>query len=166
MCILRFYRWCSWIFRSYGIRRRLWAFEDETTRLYQNAVNRLPISAMSYPRRTGTSNGALFGESLWFKVVDGQWIHNGHCYSEQYCRRGHRDSRIILFWMFCWPCIVIYQYSRSNKMHFLFSVCYELTASAGFERYLLIIRRRFIHSWYILCILCRLAASGVPLQPW
>jgi hypothetical protein len=31
--------------------------------------------------------------------------------------------------MFCWPCIVIYQYSRTNRMHSLYSVYYELTGS-------------------------------------
>jgi hypothetical protein len=53
------------------------------------------------------------------------------------------------------------QPSRINKMHFLFSVYYELTASTCFEHYLLIISRQCIYSsLYILCILCRLAATS------
>jgi hypothetical protein len=72
--------------------------------------------------------------------------------------------------MFCLPCIVIYQYSRTNKTHLLYSVYYELTAPACCEHYLLIFRRRCINnSWYTACVLCRLAATRVgvpfPLQP-
>jgi hypothetical protein len=48
--------------------------------------------------------------------------------------------------MFCWPCIIIYQYSKTNKMHFLYSVYYELTASTCFEHYLLIFRRCCINN--------------------
>jgi hypothetical protein len=56
--------------------------------------------------------------------------------------------------MFCWPCIIIYQYSRTNKMHFLCSVYYELTASTCFEHYLLTFRRRCINNnWCIACLL-------------
>jgi hypothetical protein len=34
--------------------------------------------------------------------------------------------------MFCWSCIVVYQYSKTNDMHFLYSIYYELTASTCF----------------------------------
>jgi hypothetical protein len=70
--------------------------------------------------------------------------------------------------MFCWPCIGIYKYSRIYKMHCLYSVYCELTASTCFEHYLLIFRRRCINNnWYTACILCRLAATrvGLELQP-
>jgi hypothetical protein len=62
--------------------------------------------------------------------------------------------------MFCWPCIVVYQYSKTNEMQFLYSVYYELTASTYFEHYLLIFRRRCTsNSWYFACVLCRLAVT-------
>jgi hypothetical protein len=69
--------------------------------------------------------------------------------------------------MSCWPCIVTYQYSRANKMYFLFSVYYELTASTCFVHNFLIIRRHCINNnWYLACVLCRLASTrvGVELQ--
>jgi hypothetical protein len=73
------------------------------------------------------------------------------------------SQAILLIWnlhMFCWPFIVRIQYSRTNKMHLLFSVYYQLTACTRFEHYLLIIRGHCIHNnLYILCILCQLAAS-------
>jgi hypothetical protein len=40
--------------------------------------------------------------------------------------------------MFCWTCIVVYQYSKTNHMNLLNSVYFELTASTCFEHYLLI----------------------------
>jgi hypothetical protein len=75
------------------------------------------------------------------------------------------------YFMFCWMCNIMYQCSRTNKMQFLFSVKYKLTATTCFQHYLLIIRRRLMYnSWYIACVLCWLAATrvGVPLhfQPW
>jgi hypothetical protein len=64
--------------------------------------------------------------------------------------------------MFCWPCIIVYQYSRTNKMHFLYSIYYELTASTRFEHYLLTFRRFCINNSYIACVLCRLANTNNP----
>jgi hypothetical protein len=64
-------------------------------------------------------------------------------------------------WMRVLPTtLVIYQYSRTNKMHFLYSICYELTASTCVEHYLLISRRRCINNWSVGWLL------PVPLQPW
>jgi hypothetical protein len=51
------------------------------------------------------------------------------------------------------------QYNRANKMQCSLSVYYELKASACFQQYLLIIRRHGIYNWYIVCVLCRAAAS-------
>jgi hypothetical protein len=60
--------------------------------------------------------------------------------------------------MFCWLCIVVYQYSKTNEMQFLYSIYYELTASTCFEHYLLTFRRCCTNNnWYIACVLCRLA---------
>jgi hypothetical protein len=54
----------------------------------------------------------------------------------------------------------MYQYSKTKKMHFLYSFYYELTASTCFEHYLLIFRRRCRNNnWYIACVLCGLAAT-------
>jgi hypothetical protein len=48
------------------------------------------------------------------------------------------------------PCTVIQQYSRTNKMRFLYSVYCELTVSICFEHYFLIFRRSCINKyWYI-----------------
>jgi hypothetical protein len=53
------------------------------------------------------------------------------------------------------------QYSRTNKMHILYSVYYELTASTCFKHYLLIFRRCYTNdTWYIACVLCLLAATA------
>jgi hypothetical protein len=50
-------------------------------------------------------------------------------------------------------------------MHFLLSVYYELTASTCFKYYVLIIRRHCIYNnLYILCAVCRLAASRVGVE--
>jgi hypothetical protein len=50
------------------------------------------------------------------------------------------------------------QYSWTNKMHFMYSVYYELTASTCFKHYLLIIRRRCIINCYI-AFVCLVAAK-------
>jgi hypothetical protein len=34
--------------------------------------------------------------------------------------------------MFSWPCIISYQYSKTNEIHFLYSIYYELTTSTCF----------------------------------
>jgi hypothetical protein len=38
------------------------------------------------------------------------------------------------------------QYSKTNKMHFMYSIYYELAASTCFEHYLLIFRRCWTHN--------------------
>jgi hypothetical protein len=53
-------------------------------------------------------------------------------------------------------------------MHCLLSVYCDLQLLHVSGTYLLIIKRHCIYNyWYVLCVLCRLAASrvGVPLQP-
>jgi hypothetical protein len=83
---------------------------------------------------------------------------NGHGVDSTVLTYRHCPSNLII----CWSCIVIYQYSRTNEMHFLYSVYYELTASTRFEHYLLILRRSGINNnWYIACVLCLLAATTV-----
>jgi uncharacterized membrane protein len=67
--------------------------------------------------------------------------------------------------MFCRPCIVVYQYSKTNEMHFLYSIYCELTASTCFQHYLLIFRRRYTNNnWYIACVLCLLAATRIGVE--
>jgi hypothetical protein len=62
--------------------------------------------------------------------------------------------------MFYWPCIVVYQYSKTNVMHFLFNLL-RIKGLLCFEHYLLIFRRRCANStWHIACVLCLLAAPG------
>jgi hypothetical protein len=56
----------------------------------------------------------------------------------------------IFILMFCWRCIVVYKYSKTNEIHFVYSVNYELTASTCFKHYLLIFRMCLTNgSWYI-----------------
>jgi hypothetical protein len=73
-----------------------------------------------------------------------------------------------IYWlhlMFCWPCIAVYQYSKTNKMHFLYSVYYELMASTCFQHHLLIFRRCCTNnSWYVACVLCLLAATRIEVE--
>jgi hypothetical protein len=48
--------------------------------------------------------------------------------------------------MFCWPCIIVYQYSETNVIKFSFNLC---RASTCFEHYLLILRRRYTsNTWH------------------
>jgi hypothetical protein len=55
----------------------------------------------------------------------------------------------LLMLIYCWPCIVVHQYSKTNYMHLLYSIYYELTASTCFVDYLLIFRRRCRNNtWY------------------
>jgi hypothetical protein len=73
--------------------------------------------------------------------------------------------------MFCWPCIVIYQYSRTNKMHFLFSVYCKLTASTWFK-HLFAHHQEALHVQWLVYFVCIMSAdcyhswsgTAVPLQ--
>jgi hypothetical protein len=59
----------------------------------------------------------------------------------------------------------IYQYSKTNKMPFMYSVYYELTASTCFEHYLLILRRQCTkNNWYSVRMLCLLAATRIGVE--
>jgi hypothetical protein len=52
------------------------------------------------------------------------------------------------------------QYSKTNVMHFLFNLL-RIKGLYMLEHYLLILRRYYINgTWYIVCVLCQLAA------PW
>jgi hypothetical protein len=46
----------------------------------------------------------------------------------------------------------LYQYRRTNKMQFLYSVYNELTASTCFDHYLILFRRHCINKIDILCV--------------
>jgi hypothetical protein len=65
----------------------------------------------------------------------------------------------------------INQYSKTNVMHFLYSIRYEFMTSKCFEHYLFIFRKCCTNgTWYIVCVLCLLAATrvgveSIPLQP-
>jgi hypothetical protein len=63
--------------------------------------------------------------------------------------------------MFCLPCTVIYQYSTTNKMHFLFSVYYELTASTCFGHCLQI--QQLVYFVHIMSAGCYQHWCGVSL---
>jgi hypothetical protein len=55
--------------------------------------------------------------------------------------------------------LIVYQYSETNAMQFLF-VSSELRASKCFEHYLLYLRRHHTNcTMYIACVLCQLAAT-------
>jgi hypothetical protein len=81
------------------------------------------------------------------------------------------------FWMLYCPLdiitpITIVQYILNTfqtnlipkKIHFLYSVYYELTASTRFGHYFPILRRRYINDWCKACVLCRLAATSVGVE--
>jgi hypothetical protein len=60
--------------------------------------------------------------------------------------------------MFCWPCIIAYQYNETSVMHF--SVYWESRASTCSEHYLLILgTRRTNSTWYTACVWCQLAVA-------
>jgi hypothetical protein len=62
--------------------------------------------------------------------------------------------------MFCWRCITVHQYSKTNKMHILYSVYYELTATTCFKHYLLIFGRHCTNNSYTHCVSCQLVATS------
>jgi hypothetical protein len=74
--------------------------------------------------------------------------------------------------MFCWWCIVMFHYSKTNEIHFLYSSYYELMASTYFVHCLLIFWRSCMNNnWYTACVLCLLAATrnsnpGSSQQTW
>jgi hypothetical protein len=85
------------------------------------------------------------------KIISIEWVQFSRNRGGKLRRGcGTELGKCCLFYlMFCWPCIIIYQYSRTNKMHFLYSVYYELTASTCFEPFFLIVRRRCRNvNWY------------------
>jgi hypothetical protein len=63
--------------------------------------------------------------------------------------------------MFCWPCIIVYQYIETNVVHFLFSLL-RIKGLYMF-RPLLTHPQEVLHSstWYNACMLCQLAAPGL-----
>jgi hypothetical protein len=67
--------------------------------------------------------------------------------------------------MSCWLCVVVYQYSKTNEVHDLYSIYYELSASTCFEHYLLIFRRGYTNnSWYMAGMICLLVATRIGVQ--
>jgi hypothetical protein len=59
--------------------------------------------------------------------------------------------------MLCWLCIVVYEYSKTNVMYFLYSIYCELMASTCSEHHLLIFRRHHTSdTWDTACVLCQL----------
>jgi hypothetical protein len=73
----------------------------------------------------------------------------------------HLPSQTITVTNYC-------QYSKTNEIHFLYSIYNELTASTYFEHYVLILRRCYTNNCYIACMLCLLIATRieVELQSW
>jgi hypothetical protein len=78
---------------------------------------------------------------------------------QYYDLQSHSVQRNNLRWkknlMFCWPCIIVYQYNETNMMHF-WSNLLRIKASACFEHYLLTLRRCCTNgvwyiAWYIGC---------------
>jgi hypothetical protein len=69
---------------------------------------------------------------------------------------------------FCWPCVTTRQHSRTNRMHCLYSVCYELTACTRYMLWALFAHLQealYIQQFvYIVCVLCQLAASGLAVS--
>jgi hypothetical protein len=58
-------------------------------------------------------------------------------------------------------CIILYQYSETNVMHFLFNLL-RIRVSTCFAHYLLILRRRYKNAtWRMACVLCQLAVPGL-----
>jgi hypothetical protein len=62
-------------------------------------------------------------------------------------------STLLCQTMFCWPCIVVNQYSKTNVTHISFNLL-RIKASIYFKHYFLILRRRYTSgTWYIACVL-------------
>jgi hypothetical protein len=51
-------------------------------------------------------------------------------------------NQYFINWMFCWPCITVYQYSETNVMHVLFNLLRIKYLHICFKHYLHILRRR------------------------
>jgi hypothetical protein len=112
----------------------------------------------SYPYVRTSSCILVTTYSLFFDFASTRWVvcidpvtHNG-------CVLLPIDTEqpdYFMYWknvniMFCWPCIVTYQYSTNNEMHVLYSVYYELTASTRFEHYFHISRRLCVNKFGVL----------------
>jgi hypothetical protein len=73
-------------------------------------------------------------------------------------------STIVMTLMFCWPCIVVYQYSEISVMNFLFN----LLRIKGLYMFQALLARplEVLHSgtWCIVCVLCKLAAPGLKVH--
>jgi hypothetical protein len=70
----------------------------------------------------------------------------------------------LLYLIFCWPCITVYQYSETNTMHFLFNL---LTIKGLYMfRALLAHRQEAPHKRHLVyCVLCQLDAPGWSVTP-
>jgi hypothetical protein len=61
--------------------------------------------------------------------------------------------------MFCWPCIIVYQYNETNMMHFSFSL-FRIKGLYMFQPLLAHLQKALHNSiWYIACVLCQLAVA-------
>jgi hypothetical protein len=75
-----------------------------------------------------------------------------------------KDARVLrsLSLTFCWPFIIVYQYSKTNVMQFLFSLL--IIKGLYMLRALLAHLQEALYSTndtlYIACVLCQLAATG------
>jgi hypothetical protein len=70
--------------------------------------------------------------------LDSKWIQKSNIIAKTLY-----NSSFLCYEIFWDNNICVFQYSRTNKMHLLFSVYYELRASTCFKHYVLIIRSHY-----------------------
>jgi hypothetical protein len=115
---------------------------------------------------------------------NGRQSRNWELYNDIYCRNWEKTSNwsnitgnfihirkkclqnknILFNLMFCWPCIIVYQYSKTNVMLFLFNLL-RIMGLYVFQA-LLAHPQKVLTSgtWYIASVLCQLAATRVRVE--
>jgi hypothetical protein len=78
-----------------------------------------PIPTPQHARRKSSLSLPLYSFKIHFNIIHVIYYRS---VSWSVTLRFFNKKTVFLNLMFCWPCIVIYQWSKTNKMHFLFNL--------------------------------------------
>jgi hypothetical protein len=72
-------------------------------------------------------------------------------------------------WMFCWPCIIVYQYSKTKVMHFLFSLL-RIKGLYMFQALLAHLqetlhKRHLVYCVHVMSVGCTRSSTPILVQP-
>jgi hypothetical protein len=112
-------------------------------------------------------------QAMWYNIFAKKNFCNTEWNNEIFCTaiQPGLNNACEKFWleksMFCWPCTIVYQYSKTNVMHILFSLL-RIKGLYMFRAVLAqlqeVLYQRYLVYVGIACVLC--ARVGVPLQSW